>query len=72
MCVCWDVERVRGLKKWRSGRGEGDLKRAWMHMHQPLCTFCPQYYVIKITGTEGYKQKVKRKEGKAEEWGKKS
>lgn len=36
-------------------------------MHQPLCTFCPQYYVIKRTGTEGYKQKAKRKEGKAEE-----
>lgn len=50
--------------------GEGGIRRARLHMHQSLGTFCPQYYVIKQSGMGGGKKKAKRKEAKEKEKGK--
>lgn len=47
---------IEGTEEWERG-GEGRDRSL-------SALFCPQYYVIKETGTEGYKQKKKKKKKK--------
>lgn len=37
-----------------------------MHMHQPLCTFCPQYYVMEKLAQRGISKKAKGKRRRRE------
>lgn len=51
LCVCFSggVREDVDDETIEEREGEGDIKGALMHMHQPLFQqfFCPQYYVMK-------------------------